>query len=56
MNIECLEQIATKENNKKHLFLLYKEGLCFVLLSIQLSLQLLCYHYRISHFWYNIFC
>jgi hypothetical protein len=35
INIELLEQIATAENNKKHLHLLYKEGLC-VLLSVQL--------------------
>jgi hypothetical protein len=35
INIELLEQIATVGNNKKHLHLLYKEGLC-VLLSVQL--------------------
>ena len=35
INIEVLEQIATAENNKRHLHLLYKEGLC-VLLSVQL--------------------
>jgi hypothetical protein len=35
INIELLEQIATAQNNKKHLRLLHKEGLC-VLLSVQL--------------------
>jgi len=52
--MELLEQIATAENNKKHLHLLHKEGLC-VLLSVQLWFQLLCYHYHISRFCCNRF-
>ena len=35
INIELLEQIATAQNNNKHLHLLHDEGLC-VLLSVKL--------------------
>ena len=31
INIELVEQIATAENNKRHLHLLHKEGLCVLL-------------------------
>jgi hypothetical protein len=37
INIELLEQIATAQNNKKHLHLLYKEGLCVLLLPLFLQ-------------------
>ena len=46
INIELVEQIATAQNNKRHLHLLYKEDLC-VLLSVQLSLR--CYVITITY-------
>jgi hypothetical protein len=40
INIKLVEQIATAENNKRHLHLLYKEGLC-VLLSVVITAVML---------------